>query len=83
MGNRRDLEKYVNNRRLDDPEIIVRISLEDKRMSSIIARAYVDLLKRYNYNVSALIRDLDIGRQSLYNKLRQYHVDLTRLRKGI
>ena len=54
---------------LDDPEIIVRISLEDKRMSNIIARAYVNLLKRYNYNVSALIRDLDIGRQSLYNKL--------------
>ncbi len=83
MDSKKNLEKYVGHDGLDDSETVVRISLEDKRMSAIIAKAYVDLLKRYNCNISALVRDLDIGRQSLYNKLRQYNIDLTKLRKEI
>ena len=64
------------------PEKIVRISLEDEAVRDTISEAYVKLLQRYDYNVSALIRYLDIPRQSFYNKLNLYGINLRELRRS-
>ena len=63
-----------------DAEIIVKISTKNKQVKGIVADAYIELLKRHNYNVSALIKYLKIPRQSLYNKIRDYGIDLKWLR---
>ena len=70
------------NKKLSTPEKIIRISLEDEAMKSIISGAYIQLLKKHRYNVSALIRYLDMPGQSFYNKLRQYRINLRGLRKN-
>ena len=62
-------------------ETIVRISLEDDGMKNIIASAYRRLLNIYNCNISAIIRDLRIPRQSFYNKLNKYGIDLKAIRR--
>ncbi len=62
-------------------ELIVRISLEDKIVFGLIRTAYVNLLREHNYNVSALIRYLRIPRQTFYNKMGQYGIDLKEIRK--
>jgi len=62
-------------------ELVVRISLEDEKVRGMIKRAYEDLLKDYNYNVSTLSRNLKIPRQSFYNKMRKYGIDLREFRK--
>ncbi len=62
-------------------ELVVRISLEDEKVGGMIKRAYEDLLRNFNYNVSALSRDLKIPRQSFYNKMKKYGIDLREVRK--
>ena len=64
-----------------DSELIVRISLEDEGVRSMIGRAYEDLLSCYDYNVSALIRYLKIPRQSFYNKMKKYGINLEKVRR--
>ncbi len=63
-------------------ELIIRISLEDKIVFGLIRTAYVNLLRDYDYNVSALIRELKIPRQSFYNKMEKYGINLEKVRKG-
>jgi len=80
---RKDLENRieVSRRSAINPVDIVKISLEDNGMRKTIASAYMKLLKIYNYNISAIIRYLQIPRQTFYNKLEQYSIDIKELRK--
>jgi len=71
----------ISRKNIRDPANIVRISLEDNSMRKTIAGAYMKLLKIYDYNISAIIRYLEIPRQTFYNKLEQYSIDIKELRK--
>ena len=50
-------------------------------MRKTIANAYMRLLKIYDYNISSIVRYLEIPRQTFYNKLEQYGIDIKELRK--
>lgn len=71
----------VSRKNIRDPVDIVKISLEDNSMRKTIAHAYIELLKIYNYNISAIIRYLEMPRQTFYNKLEKYNLDIKELRK--
>ncbi len=66
---------------LVNPTSIIKISTENKEVSSLIRTAYYELLKQYDYNVSRIILDFSMPRQTFYNKLEQYGIDIKVLRK--
>ena len=54
------------------PSIIVMLSLESDAAREKIRQAYLELLRRYDFNKSQLVHDFGIARQTLYNKLEKY-----------
>lgn len=75
------MEREIIYKNSIDSDLIIKISLEDESAKEIIASAYRKILYRYNGNVSTVIRELSIPRQSFYNKLRKYGIDLKTIRK--
>lgn len=79
MKNKTKLEEALLNDL--DPEYIVKLSLEDHEVRNVIRLSYISLLTDHDYNVSALIRFLGMSRQSFYNKMEKYEINLKRIRK--
>ena len=60
---------------------VVKIVHKDEETAPIIRAAYLDLLRQYNYNISRIINYLGVSRQSFYNKLKEYDIPLSDIRK--
>ncbi len=66
--------KVLEDIAISSPEVIIKITREESETRCIVRLAYIHLLKRFNYNISKLIEELEIPRQTFYNKLAQYDI---------
>lgn len=75
----KDLERNVLIEDLD-PLLVIKLSREDHEVVYMIKNSYIKMIREYEGNVSELIRVLKIPRQTFYNKIHKYKIDLKRIR---
>ena len=59
---------------------ILKLSRGNGSMKSLIKSAYEEVLRQYHFNITRIVKDLDMPRQSFYNNLKKYGVDLKKIR---